>query len=129
MTIAGAGTASHSTVTSPGTPIRPGSSESSTQIWCEAVLRLPHASTASHSRVKMYVPAQGPSAEDSDKTTSTEPSQPSAAVTSAGGGTAMRYRAELQIGGRIASVGQRLLDTASKLMTRQGLEALGKEIK
>ena len=47
----------------------------------------------------------------------------------AGGGTAMRYRAELQIGGRIASVGQRLLDTASKLMTRQGLEALGKEIK
>jgi 2-furoyl-CoA dehydrogenase large subunit len=45
-----------------------------------------------------------------------------------GAGTAMRYRAELQIGGKIASVGQRLLDTASKLMTRQGLEAVHREL-
>jgi carbon monoxide dehydrogenase subunit G len=38
----------------------------------------------------------------------------------------MRYRAELQVGGKIAGVGQRLLDLAAKLMTRQGLEMLHK---
>jgi len=43
-------------------------------------------------------------------------------------GTAMVYRADLQIGGKIAGVGQRLLDTASKAMTRQGLEAVNKEL-
>jgi hypothetical protein len=36
----------------------------------------------------------------------------------------MRYEGEVQIGGKLASVGQRLLDTASKSMIRQGLEAL-----
>jgi carbon monoxide dehydrogenase subunit G len=45
------------------------------------------------------------------------------------GGTAMRYRAELEVGGKIAAVGQRLLDSAAKLMTRQGLEALNKELR
>jgi CO/xanthine dehydrogenase Mo-binding subunit/carbon monoxide dehydrogenase subunit G len=44
------------------------------------------------------------------------------------GGTLMRYRAELQVGGKIAGVGQRLLDLAAKLMTRQGLEMLHKEL-
>lgn len=38
--------------------------------------------------------------------------------------TLMKYDGEVQIGGRLASVGQRLLDTASKSMIRQGLEAL-----
>ncbi len=39
-------------------------------------------------------------------------------------GTEMTYRAEVQVGGTIAGVGQRLLDSVSKRMTRQGLEAL-----
>lgn len=38
--------------------------------------------------------------------------------------TLMKYDGEVQIGGKLASVGQRLLDTASKSIIRQGLEAL-----
>ncbi len=38
--------------------------------------------------------------------------------------TLMKYDGDVQIGGRLASVGQRLLDTASKSMIQQGLEAL-----
>ena len=41
-----------------------------------------------------------------------------------GGQTKMQYEAKLQVGGRIASVGQRMLDTVSKSLTRQGLEAM-----
>jgi carbon monoxide dehydrogenase subunit G len=40
------------------------------------------------------------------------------------GTTRMTYDGDVQIGGRLASVGQRLLDSASKSMIRQGLEAL-----
>lgn len=40
------------------------------------------------------------------------------------GKTLMKYEGEVQIGGKLASVGQRLLDTASKSIIRQGLEAL-----
>jgi carbon monoxide dehydrogenase subunit G len=40
------------------------------------------------------------------------------------GRTMMKYEGEVQIGGKLASVGQRLLDTVSKSMIRQGLEAL-----
>jgi carbon monoxide dehydrogenase subunit G len=40
------------------------------------------------------------------------------------GATLMKYEGEMQIGGKLASVGQRLLDTASKSLIRQGLEAL-----
>ncbi len=40
------------------------------------------------------------------------------------GTTLMRYEGEVQIGGKLASVGQRLIDTASKSMIHQGLEAL-----
>jgi hypothetical protein len=40
----------------------------------------------------------------------------------------MRYRADLQIGGKVAGIGQRLLDQVAKLMTRQGLEALSREM-
>ncbi len=36
----------------------------------------------------------------------------------------MKYEGDVNIGGRLASVGQRLLDTASKSIIRQGLEAL-----
>ena len=38
--------------------------------------------------------------------------------------TLMQYEAKLQVGGRIASVGQRMLDTVSKSLTRQSLEAM-----
>lgn len=44
------------------------------------------------------------------------------------GGTAMQYRADLQVGGKIAGVGQRLLDSVSRMMTKQGLEALNREL-
>jgi carbon monoxide dehydrogenase subunit G len=40
------------------------------------------------------------------------------------GTTLMKYDGDVQIGGRIASVGQRMLDTASKSMIRQGLDAM-----
>lgn len=39
------------------------------------------------------------------------------------GTTLMQYEGELQIGGRLAGVGQRMIETVSKSMTRQGLEA------
>jgi uncharacterized protein len=45
------------------------------------------------------------------------------------GGTTMNYHADVQIGGKIAGVGQRLLDQAAKLMTRQGLEAVNRELR
>jgi carbon monoxide dehydrogenase subunit G len=42
--------------------------------------------------------------------------------------TLMKYEAELQVGGRLASVGQRLLDTVGKSMTRQSLEAMNRAL-
>lgn len=45
-----------------------------------------------------------------------------------GTGAVMRYRADLQVGGKIAAVGQRLLDVVSRAMLRNGLEALGQEV-
>lgn len=42
--------------------------------------------------------------------------------------TEMRYRADLQVGGKIAGLGQRLLDSVSRMMMRQGLEALQREL-
>lgn len=44
------------------------------------------------------------------------------------GTTLIKYEGGVEIGGRIASVGQRLLDTVSKSMIRQGLEALNKAL-
>ncbi|HEV8599420.1 MAG TPA: carbon monoxide dehydrogenase subunit G [Gemmatimonadales bacterium] len=44
-------------------------------------------------------------------------------------GTVMRYSADLQVGGKLAALGQRLLDSVSKLLTRQGLEALNRELR
>ena len=49
-------------------------------------------------------------------------------LTEEAGQTIMAYRADLQIGGKIAGVGQRLLDSASRTMTRQGLDALNREL-
>ncbi len=43
--------------------------------------------------------------------------------------TVMRYRADLQVGGRIAGVGQRLLDTVGKGMARQSLSAVNEHIR
>jgi len=44
------------------------------------------------------------------------------------GGTRMGYRADLQMGGKIASVGQRLLDLVSRTMLKSGMEALVAEV-
>lgn len=44
------------------------------------------------------------------------------------GSTHMSYTADLQVGGRVAGVGQRLLEQVGRMMTKQGLEALGKEL-
>jgi carbon monoxide dehydrogenase subunit G len=38
--------------------------------------------------------------------------------------TLMEYEGEMQVGGKIASVGQRLIDTASRSMIGQGLDSL-----
>lgn len=46
----------------------------------------------------------------------------------AGDETTMNYRGDLQVGGRIAGVGQRLLDTTGKALTRQGLEAMQRQL-
>jgi carbon monoxide dehydrogenase subunit G len=43
--------------------------------------------------------------------------------------TLMTYGGEVQIGGRLASVGQRMIDTVSKSMIRQGLGTLNDAIK
>ena len=44
------------------------------------------------------------------------------------GTTLMIYEGELQIGGKLAGVGQRMIDTVAKSMTRQGLESLNKTL-
>jgi uncharacterized protein len=43
--------------------------------------------------------------------------------------TLMTYTSDVQIGGRIAAVGQRLLESVGKMMTRQALEALDRELR
>jgi len=45
------------------------------------------------------------------------------------GTTLLKYDGEVQVGGRLASVGQRLLDTVSKSMLRQGLETVNNALK
>ncbi len=44
------------------------------------------------------------------------------------GKTVLTYSGEAQVGGRIASVGQRLLETSAKSIVRQGLESLDRII-
>lgn len=43
-------------------------------------------------------------------------------------GTLMNYSGEAQVGGKISGVGQRLVDSSAKSITRQGLEAIDKLI-
>ena len=42
--------------------------------------------------------------------------------------TLMKYDIDLQVGGKIASVGQRLMETVGKSVSRQSLEALNKNL-
>jgi uncharacterized protein len=44
------------------------------------------------------------------------------------GQTRMKYEGEMQVGGRLAAVGQRLIDTASRSMIGQGLESLNRAL-
>ncbi|NIS79620.1 MAG: carbon monoxide dehydrogenase [Anaerolineales bacterium] len=44
------------------------------------------------------------------------------------GTTVMQYEGEVQVGGKLASLGQRLMDTTSKSMIRQGFEVLDKAL-
>ncbi len=46
----------------------------------------------------------------------------------AGGGTVLHYEVDAQVGGRIAGVGQRLLDSSAKVVTRQALEGLERQV-
>lgn len=46
-----------------------------------------------------------------------------------GDSTVMHYSGTAQVGGRIASVGQRLLDSSAKALTRQSLDNLHEQIK
>lgn len=45
-----------------------------------------------------------------------------------GAATVMTYSGDVEVGGKIANVGQRLLDSSAKSLTRQGLEALDAQI-
>lgn len=49
-------------------------------------------------------------------------------LNSEGNSTVMQYDGTAQVGGRIASVGQRLLDSTAKALTRQSLDNLDKQI-
>ncbi len=45
-----------------------------------------------------------------------------------GSSTILHYAVDAKVGGRIASVGQRLLDSSSKVITRQALEGLEQQV-
>jgi carbon monoxide dehydrogenase subunit G len=45
-----------------------------------------------------------------------------------GDSTTMHYEADMMVGGKIAAVGQRLLDSVSRMMLKQGLEAMNAEL-
>lgn len=49
-------------------------------------------------------------------------------LTDAGGATMLTYDIDAQVGGRVAAVGQRLLESSSKSIAKQGLEGLAREI-
>lgn len=46
----------------------------------------------------------------------------------AAGGTRLVYRVDAQVGGRIASVGQRLVESSARAIAKQGLEGLEREL-
>ncbi|HYH46542.1 MAG TPA: carbon monoxide dehydrogenase subunit G [Thermoanaerobaculia bacterium] len=43
-------------------------------------------------------------------------------------GTTLRYDLDAQVGGRVAGVGQRVLESSARAITKQGLEGLGREL-
>jgi carbon monoxide dehydrogenase subunit G len=43
--------------------------------------------------------------------------------------TLMQYSSDVQVGGRIAAVGQRLLESVGKMMMKQALDALERELR
>jgi carbon monoxide dehydrogenase subunit G len=45
------------------------------------------------------------------------------------GRTLMTYSSDVQVGGKIASVGQRLIESVGKMMMRQALDALARELR
>jgi hypothetical protein len=45
-----------------------------------------------------------------------------------GAQTNLRYEIDAQVGGRIAAVGQRLIESSAKVITRQGLEGLERQL-
>src|SRR4029450_3248484 len=45
----------------------------------------------------------------------------------AGGGTTVNYEGEVQVGGTIAAVGQRLIDTTAKMLIKRFFDRLGSE--
>jgi carbon monoxide dehydrogenase subunit G len=45
-----------------------------------------------------------------------------------GGSTTIHYEVDAQVGGRIAGVGQRLLDSSARVLTRQALEGLDRQV-
>jgi carbon monoxide dehydrogenase subunit G len=49
-------------------------------------------------------------------------------IADAPGGTQLTYDIDTQVGGRVAAVGQRLLESSAKSITRQGLEGLAREL-
>jgi len=49
-------------------------------------------------------------------------------LTTAAASTVVRYELEVTVGGRVASVGQRLLDSTARAITRQALEGLGRQL-
>jgi uncharacterized protein len=53
----------------------------------------------------------------------------SVALAPEGAGTRMRYDADAQVGGKVASVGQRLLEASARAIVQQSLEGLHENIK
>jgi uncharacterized protein len=53
----------------------------------------------------------------------------SIALADHGDGTEMTYSSSVQVGGKIAAVGQRLLESVGRMMMKQALEALQRELK
>jgi carbon monoxide dehydrogenase subunit G len=51
------------------------------------------------------------------------------ALAAEGEGTRLTYQADAQIGGKIASVGERLLDASAKAITKQSLDGLHENVK
>ncbi len=45
-----------------------------------------------------------------------------------GAGTILNFRGDLEVGGAIAALGQRLLDSVSGMLAKQGLEAMEREV-